>query len=170
MQRRSNASSARRNSAPGYISPDSNHPAVAAAGGDRGGAEGGAVSDAVRALQFQDIDENDFETLLALDEAGGEGGRCCAGGKGLAEEAVEAVLQTGTAGGARLEESCAICMEEFELGDEVRVCRARAFVFFLVGTDCANRLNNEKASVSVRLKSHHASITGYGLGPQEGAS
>ncbi|CAM9394011.1 unnamed protein product [Ectocarpus sp. 12 AP-2014] len=124
VQRRSNASSARRNSAPGYISPDSNHPAVAsAAGGDRsGGAEGAAaVSDAVRALQFQDIDENDFETLLALDEAGGEGGRCCAGGKGLAEEAMEAVLQTGTAAGARLEESCAVCMEEFGLGDEISV-------------------------------------------------
>ncbi|CAM9444461.1 unnamed protein product [Ectocarpus sp. 4 AP-2014] len=124
VQRRSNASSARRNSAPGYISPDSNHPAVAsAARGDRsGGAEGAAaVSDAVRALQFQDIDENDFETLLALDEAGGEGGRCCAGGKGLAKEAMEAVLQTGAAAGARLEESCAVCMEEFGLGDEISV-------------------------------------------------
>ncbi|CAM9358518.1 unnamed protein product [Ectocarpus sp. 6 AP-2014] len=114
VQRRSNASSARRNSVPGYISPDSNHPAVAAAAG-------GDLSDAVRALQFQDIDENDFETLLALDEAGGEGGRCCAGGKGLADEAMEAVLQTGKAAGARLEESCAVCMEEFGLGDEISV-------------------------------------------------
>ncbi|CAB1120627.1 unnamed protein product [Ectocarpus sp. CCAP 1310/34] len=124
VQRRSSASSARRNAAAGYISPDSNHPAVAsAAGGDRGGgAEGAAaVSDAIRALQFQDIDENDFETLLALDEAGGEGGRCCAGGKGLAEEAMEAALQAGTAAGARLEESCAVCMEEFGLGDEISV-------------------------------------------------
>ncbi|CAN0234935.1 unnamed protein product, partial [Ectocarpus sp. 8 AP-2014] len=120
VQRRSNASSARRNSVPGYISPDSNHPAVASAAG-------GDLSDAVRALQFQDIDENDFETLLALDEAGGEGGRCCAGGKGLADEAMEAVLQTGKAAGARLEESCAVCMEEFGLGDEVRVFCARVF-------------------------------------------
>ncbi|CAM9381966.1 unnamed protein product [Ectocarpus fasciculatus] len=121
VQRRGNASSARRNSAPGYISPDSNHPAVALGWDDPTRGEGAAVSDAVRALQFQDIDENDFETLLALDEAGGEGGRCCAGGKGLTEEAMEAVLQTGTAAGARLEESCAVCMEEFGLGDEVSV-------------------------------------------------
>lgn len=78
------------------------------------------MSEAVRALQFQDIDENDFETLLALDDAGGEGGRCCGGGKGLTEEAVDGALQPGKAIGVRLEESCAICLLDFELDDEVR--------------------------------------------------
>eukprot|EP00903_Cladosiphon_okamuranus_P007197 g6988.t1 len=95
-------------------------------GGGAGGAAGGGrgtagVSDAVRALQFQDIEANDYETLLALDEGGGEGGRCCAGGRGLTEEAVEAVLRPEKAAGARLEESCAICMTDFEADDEISV-------------------------------------------------
>lgn len=109
--------SARRNSSPAHLMSDANA-AVAAAVGREG------VSDAVRALQFQDIEANDYETLLALDDAGGEGGRCCAGGKGLTEEAMEGVLQAGVAAGEMLKESCAICLLDFELGDEVcvRVC------------------------------------------------
>ena len=145
---------ARRRNARRNTIPDGHHvafdnPAVAAAalaalvrggareGGPAGGETGGAVgvSDAVRALQFQDIEANDYETLLALDEGGGEGGRCCAGGRGLTEEEVESVLRPEKAAGARLEESCAICMADFELDDEVRARRrARArdlsFLFF----------------------------------------
>lgn len=106
----------------------------AGAGGGGGGGGTVGVSDAVRALQFQDIDATDYETLLALDEGGGEGGRCCAGGRGLTEEAVEAVLRPEEAAGERLEESCAICMAEFELDDEVRACMrvcVRVLFFFV---------------------------------------
>ncbi|CAM9336986.1 unnamed protein product, partial [Scytosiphon promiscuus] len=45
----------------------------------------------------------------------------CAGGRGLTEDAVEGVLQSATAAGKRLEESCAICMVDFELGDEISI-------------------------------------------------
>lgn len=84
------------------------------------------MSDAVRALQFQDIDENDFETLLALDEGGGAGGGCCNGQRGLSEEAMGAALQPATASGTRLTETCAICMCDYELDEEVRsLCRFR---------------------------------------------
>ena len=102
---------ARRNSASTLVLD----PATAAAV-----ATGEEVSEAVRVLQFQDIDENDFETLLALDDAGGAEGRCCAGGRGLTERAVEEVLENARAGGQRLTESCAICISDFELDDEVR--------------------------------------------------
>ncbi len=97
--------------------------AAAVMGGGAGGAGEAAdgVSDAFRALQFQDIEANDYETLLALDEGGGAGGRCCAGGRGLTEEAAGEVLRPERAEGQRLEESCAICMSDFELGDEVRM-------------------------------------------------
>lgn len=139
-RRRDNVSrrNARRSTIPaGHLGFD-NPPVAAAAlaalvggGAGAGGAAGGGggtvgVSDAVRALQFQDIEANDYETLLALDEGGGEGGRCCAGGRGLTEEAVEAVLRPEEAAGGRLEESCAICMTDFEMDDEVR---ASAWVY-----------------------------------------
>lgn len=101
--------------------------AVAALGGVGGGSVG--VSDAVRALQFQDIEADDYETLLALDEGGGEGGRCCAGGRGLTEEEVGTVLREEKAAGGRLGETCAICMTDFELDDEVRA-GVRACAFF----------------------------------------
>lgn len=81
----------------------------------------GVVSEAVRVLQFQDIDENDFEVLLGLDEDGGAGGRCCAGGKGLTEKAMEEVLQRGLVSEDRLSERCAICMTDYELNEEVSV-------------------------------------------------
>lgn len=92
-------------------------PAVAAAAF---AAEGSAVPEAVRALQFQDIDENDFETLLELDAGGGASGGCCSGEKGLSEAVLEATLQPVEASGARLTESCAICMADYEEGDKVR--------------------------------------------------
>ncbi|CAN0398548.1 unnamed protein product, partial [Laminaria digitata] len=88
-------------------------------------ATGEEVSEAVRALQFQDIDENDFETLLALDEAGGAEGGCCAGGRGLTERAVEEVLESARAAGQRLTESCAICMSDFELDEEISILPCR---------------------------------------------
>lgn len=113
---------ARRSSSPGPPLSDADAAAVAAAAAFGGG---DGVSDAVRALQFQDIEADDYETLLALDEAGGEGGRCCAGGKGLTEEAVDAALRAGVAAGEMLEESCAICLLDYELDDEVCVRRVR---------------------------------------------
>lgn len=92
-------------------------PAVAAAV-----AAGGEVSEAVRALQFQEIDENDFETLLALDDSGGSGGRTCAGKRGLSEHSMASVLEVERVqAGSRLEESCAICMADFELDEQVSV-------------------------------------------------
>lgn len=76
-------------------------------------ATGDEVSDAVRALQFQDIDENDFDTLLTLDEQGGVGGRNCAGRRGLDEDVLRGLLGpwTGTATGE--EELCSICLDDY---------------------------------------------------------
>ena len=90
------------------------HPATAAAV-----ATGGEVSDAVLALQFQDIDANDFEALLTLDEQGGVGGRTCGGGRGLSEQVVEDLLRSGKVAAGGLEESCAICLVGYEVGEEV---------------------------------------------------
>lgn len=83
----------------------------------------GDVSEAVRVLQFQEIDENDFEVLLELDNDGaGRGAGLCGKGRGLSGEAIEASLESETACGARLSESCVICMSDYEPGDEVGQC------------------------------------------------
>lgn len=80
----------------------------------------GDVSEAVRILQYQEIDENDFEVLLELDEDGpGAGTGLCGKGRGLSDEAVEASLRHEIAGASRLSDTCVICMMSYELGDEV---------------------------------------------------
>lgn len=82
-------------------------------------ATGDEVSDAVRALQFQEIDENDFETLLTLDEQGGVGGRNCAGQRGLDDDFSEGLLRPWTRTATGEEDLCSICLDDYSEDKEV---------------------------------------------------
>lgn len=83
----------------------------------------GDVSEAIRMLQYQDIDENDFNVLLELDEeGGGVGAGLCGPSRSLTEEAIEAALRPSIVSGDRTSESCMICMSDYELNEEVRWC------------------------------------------------
>lgn len=90
-------------------------------------ATGDEVSDAIRALQFQDIDENDFDTLLTLDEQGGVGGRNCAGRRGLDDDFVKGLLRPWTETVTGEEELCSICLDDYTEDKEVMLRNSQSF-------------------------------------------